>query len=181
MQELDMKEIAIIDALPAYDYEKTILNVGCGFGKMDFHLARMGYRVYATDIKRHSSWQDGELLTFYAADIFDLTSFSVFSASVVICSQVLEHLRDYKKALINLLRLAETRLIITFPYKYSFRHPEHVNFWADEETSEFRCVDEFIELCKPYSVAISKIISKSQDIRKQFAYLTVVDKRQKIR
>ena len=174
MIPLDMKDIAIIDAFPVYDCEKTVLNVGCGTGRIDFHLARMGYQVYATDTKPYETWQNGKRLRFFQADIFDLTSFSGTLTSIVICSQVLEHLGDYKKAVSNLIKLTKVRLIITFPYKKSFRSPDHVNFWDDNS------VQEFIELCKPYFVSISKILTKLRDAeRGQRDYLIIVDKRQK--
>lgn len=172
--ELDMKDIAIIDALPVYNCEKAILNIGCGYGKIDFHLARMGYRIYATDIKHHNTWQDKERLSFHTSNIFDLTSFPISSIPIVICSQVLEHLRDYKKALANLLTLTEIRLIMTFPYKRSFRSPGHVNFWDEEN------IGEFTELCKPYFVSLSKIVTKSKDRASGHRdYLMIIDKRQK--
>ena len=174
MEALHMKDIAIIDALPVYDCEKTILNVGCGEGRIDYHLARMGYQVYATDIKRYESWQDRERLMFSPADIFDLTSFPMDLAPIVICSQMLEHLRDYKKALANLIELAETRLILTFPYKRSFHSPDHVNFWDDDT------MQEFTELCKPYFSSMSKILAKPRDVKTgQRCYLMIIDKRQK--
>lgn len=174
MIPLNMKDIAIIDAFPVYDCEKTVLNVGCGAGGIDFHLARMGYHVFATDIKPCESWQDEERLKFFQADIFDLTSFRISSIPIVICSQVLEHLRDYKKALMNLIELTEIRLILTFPYKRSFYSSDHVNFWDDNS------VQEFIELCRPYFVSISKILTKLKDTKKKHRdYLMIIDKRQK--
>jgi len=174
MEKINMKDIVIIDAFSLYDCKKLVLNVGCGKGRIDYHLAKMGYRVYAIDIKRQNAWKDNKQLTFHLADIFDLSSFPIASAPIVICSQVLEHLKDYRKALANLLKLTEIRLILTVPFKKSFYSPEHVNFWDDNN------VGEFIELCKPYSVSISKIITKPEDIRrKQCDYLIVIDKRQK--
>lgn len=180
MKPLDIRDIAIIDAFPVYDCEKTVLNVGCGEGRIDYHLAKMGYFVYATDIKKHDSWQDKECLRFFLADIFKLTSFSGTNdvsyrtlVPVVICSQVLEHLKGYKKALANLIDLTEIRLIITVPYKRSFNSRSHVNYWDDDT------VQEFHKLCKPYSVAISKILTKSEDTKKGHRnYLIIIDKRQ---
>lgn len=180
MEPLNMKDIAIIDAFPAYDWNKVILEIGCGDGKLDFYLAEMGYHVYATDIKQYESWQDTEHLTFHTANIFDLTNFPISLAPIVICSQVLEHLRDYKKALMNLIKLTEIKLILTFPYKRSFRSPGHVNFWDDRASGKFKDVHEFVELCKPYSVSISKIITKPKDAEtEQRDYLIIIDRRQK--
>ena len=179
--QIDMKDIAIIDAFPVYDYEKVVLEVGCGNGCIDFKLASMGFLVYATDIKKHDTWEGRKNLVFYRSDIFNLASFPVKEASVVICSQVLEHLKNYKHALSNLLHLTTIRLIITVPYRRSFYDPSHCNFWSDEATVEFRDIKELAEPCKPYRTTISKIITKPQDRGKQYAYLIVVDKRQKLR
>jgi len=176
-QPLDMKDIAIIGAFPAYDFGKAILNIGCEDARIDYHLAAMGYRVYATDVERWKTWQEVEGLTFHESDIFDLTSFPVKEAPVVICSQVLEHLKDYKTALSNLLSLTTDRLIITIPHQYAFNHPEHCNYWSDKATAKFKDVKEFAEFCKPYKTTISKIITKPQDAGRQYAYLIVVDKR----
>lgn len=177
LQSLDMKDIAIIAAFSIYGCEKTVLNVGCGDARIDFHLAAMGYRVYATDVERYETWQKRSNLTFHQSNIFDLESFPIKEASVVIASQVLEHLKDYKMALKNLLKLTAARLIMTVPYHRSFNHPEHCNYWSDEAIADFKDIKEFIELCKPHKITISKIITKPQDAGKQFAYLIVVDKR----
>ena len=34
MESLDMKDIAIIDAFPVYDFERRVLSVGCGDGRL---------------------------------------------------------------------------------------------------------------------------------------------------
>jgi len=175
LKPLDIRDISIIDALPVYDCEKIILNIGCGEGRIDRHFARMGYRIFATDIKREESWQDTGPLTFHVADIFDRRSFPTPSAPIVISSQVLEHLKDYKKALINMLLLTEIRLILTVPFRRSFHSPEHLHFWDE------RNVLEFAEICRPYSVAYSQILTKPEDAaRKQCAYLITIDKRQRL-
>jgi len=181
MKPLDMKDIAIIGAFPVYNCEKTVLNVGCGRARIDFHLAIMGYQVYATDIETYETWQETTNLSFHESSILDLESFPIQKASVVIASEVLEHLKDYKTALANLLKLSNARLIMTIPSRHSFHHPSHCNFWDDQAIADFKDIKEFIELCKPYRTTISKIITKPQDAGKQFAYLIVVDKRQKLR
>ncbi len=180
IQPLDKKDISIIDAFPVYAYDKTVLNVGCGPARIDFHLANMGYKVYATDIKKYDTWQDAKNLTFHKSDIFNLGSFPVKNASVVIASEMLEHLKLYKLALENLIRLTSIRLIITIPWRYSFGHPSHCNFWDDKATSYLKDVKEFIKFCSPYKTAISKILTKLKDVGKQYAYLIVMDKRQRI-
>ncbi|KKL44540.1 hypothetical protein LCGC14_2364620, partial [marine sediment metagenome] len=181
---LDMRDIAIIDAFPVHDCQKTVLNVGCGEGRIDYWLAEMYYyKVYATDIKPYDTWNCGNKPTlplfFSKSDIFDLSSFPIQSSPIVICSQVLEHLSGYKTALVHLLALTEVRLIITVPWRHSFNDSEHVNLWGDEAIDRFRNINEFVTLCHPYSTAISKIRTKPEDVEMgQWNYLIVVDKRQ---
>lgn len=193
MKPLDMRDMAIIDAFPTLDVQKMVLNIGCGEGRIDWHLAQSGYRVYGTDIElnrlsKDIYWSPGGSLTFHKSDIFDLSSFPIKSSPIVICSQVLEHLSGYKLALVNLIALTEVRLVITVPYTHSFFSPNHVNFWDDEASEEsfaplpnqrFKDIHEFVTLCQPYSTAISKIRTKPKDIEmEQWNYLIVVDKRQ---
>ena len=171
MKPLDMKDIAIIDAFPAYDCERRVLDVGCGDGRIDFHLAEMGYKIYAFDSKPYDTWRNGESLTFHIENLFKPQDLS--PAPIVICSQVLEHLKEYNGALANLVMLAEIRLIITVPYKFSFSDPGHCNHWTDGN------VDEFKSICHPYAVSISKIRTKPKDAKTdRYNYLIIVDKRQ---
>lgn len=181
MKPLDMKDTAIIDAFPVYDCNKTVLNIGCGDGRIDFHLAKMGYRICAVDTKKYDTWVNSKNLTFHVADIFDLSNIPVETADVVICSQVLEHLNGYKAALVNLLALTGMRLIITIPYRNSFKSPGHRHHWNDREEGRYKDIHEFINLCLPYSVAISKIRTKPKDVgTNKYDYLIIIDKRQNI-
>ena len=188
---LDIRDISIIDALPTYDVQPLILNVGCGNGRIDTWLSQNGYVVHATDYKTKESWAyqrakaGTSSLLFSEADIHDLSSFPVPSAPIVLCSEVLEHLVEWKKALKNLLELTEERLIVTVPWRRSFNDKSpppvgHCNFWNDTATDDFRDIHEFEELCRPYTVSISKIRTKPKDVDlRQRSYLITVDKRQK--
>ena len=171
MKPLDMKDIAIIDAFPVYDCERSVLSVGCGDGRIDFHLAEMGYHIHAVDSKVYDTWADGKNLTFKKADILEPQNLP--SAPIVICSQVLEHIKDYKRALVNLVMIAEIRLIITVPYKHSFNSSDHCNHWDDGTIHKFHA------FCHPYAVTISKIRTKLRDANTfKYNYLIIVDKRQ---
>ena len=184
MKEPDIRDISILDAMPTHECDKVVLNVGCGNGRIDYILHSMGYIVCATDYDKNKSWEESDGLKFYRADIFDLDTFHS-SSPIVVCSEVLEHLENYKVALENLLVLTQVRLIITVPFKKSFNNaappPEgHCNHWDDSQSDEYTDVNEFRSLCKPYSVSISKIRTKPKDVAMgQWAYLIVVDKRQK--
>lgn len=184
MKCLDIRDISIIDALPTYNSKKVVLNVGCGKGRIDFHLSNLGYRVYATDIKNEIEWDDTQNRSFHVSNIFNLESFPIKKAEIVICSQVIEHLPKYKLAVKNLLELTERRLIITVPFKKSFggRLPPpvgHCNFWDWDQHDDFEMILEFQDLCFPFSVSTSKIRTKPRDIKKDSGnFLIIVDKQQ---
>jgi len=187
---IDLKDIAIINSFPVIVNEPVVLNVGCGKGRIDHQIFNMGYKVFAVDKKKHTTWNNKHnkngFLKFCKADIYDLQSFPIKKATIVICSQVLEHLKNYKVAIKNLLELAENRLIITVPFEKSFGGrfappPEgHCNFWSDrKKLFKFKNINEFKKLCKQFSVSISKIRTKREDKNtKKYNYLIVVDKTQ---
>lgn len=191
MKELDIRDIAIIDALPVYDGGEFTLvpvcNVGCGAGRLDWHLAKLGYKVYSTDYEQNPKFPEG--LYWEYANIYEPSSFDLPNYPIVICSEVLEHLANWQMALKNLIAMASIRLIITVPYMHSFDNsapaPEgHCNYWWDGwETHRGESIMEpvtgIVELCKPYATTVSKIRTKPEDVHmKQWDYLIVVDKRQ---
>ncbi len=173
MKPLDIRDIAIMNAFPFH--ERDVLTIGCGEGRLEWYLTNENCLVLATDITNNLSFDDETtpLLKFEILNILN-SEFDISPVSVVICSEVLEHLADYKTALSNLLKLTEVRLIITVPVEMSFCASGHCNFWND------RTVNEFKELCSPYSVSISKIRTKPEDVKAmQWCYLIVVDKNQR--
>lgn len=183
-------DLFIIDLIPKDLEKKIILNVGCGEGRLDFHLKDLGFIVYSTDVKKHQNWEDenGEYgsVKFYISNIYNINSFPLEKAPIVICSEVLEHLRDYKKALRNLLKLTEQILIITVPFEISYNVPYppprgHCNFWSDKKKLIlFKDINEFKTFFHPYKVSISKLRAKPSDIgSKYYTYVILVDKRKK--
>lgn len=125
----------------------------------------------------------GQNPKFEIADVFEMGT--DYSSSVVLCNDVLEHLVNYKEALAKILELTKIRAIITVPFKNSYpaRFPPpkgHCNFWDDTGEGNFKDIREFRSLCYPYFVSITKMRTKPRDVQmKQWAYLIVVDKRQK--
>jgi len=183
MSDLNYKDIAIIDALPVYDHKKTILNVGCGNARIDRYIIGLGYRVFATDMVRDNTWKDNKSLTFHDnVNVFNISTFPIQNSPIVICSEVLEHLSDFKSAFVNLMSLTKTRLIITVPFQKSFNVIDgvspHCNFWSDGKSSQYRDINEFKNMVGCHSISISKIITKQRDYQTgSRAYLIVIDKR----
>jgi len=190
VSKLDIRHISIIDALPAYETKKEVLFVGAGDCKIDLHLLHDGYTVYSTDYEKndvfHNRMKDYfSQLNYSYSNIFDVTTFPIKSCETVVCAEVLEHLVEYKKAFKNLLELTERRLIITIPFEKSFFDPApapegHCNFWSDSGSANFKDIQEFVDMARPYAISIQKIRTKEKDIQmKQFSYLIIIDKNQK--
>lgn len=188
MKELDIRDISIIDALPVYNTNKSILNVGAGEGRLDYHLKKLGYSVISTDINPKSEFSKLDIL-----DDRSVAEYSQIYFDTVICSEVIEHLREYKKALDNLIRLAFTRVIITVPFLHSYNdsRPDpvgHINHWADDDHTikspttfeAYKDINEFKYFARPYACSIMKIRTKPIDVQmKQWDYLIIIDKRQR--
>ena len=172
MPESGMKDISIIDALPLYECPKEIFTVGAGHGLLELYLSqKMNYDVTASDIKKSVKWEPTDNLRFIK---YDILKYKEKLSPIVICSQVLEHIKDYQTAFYNLIDHTKIRLIITFPYKYSFYSPDHINFWDDKS------VEIFKTMAHPYLISISKIKTKPEDKDKnKWDYLLIIDKRQK--
>lgn len=190
MSNLDIRHISIIDSLPVHNTRKEILVVGAGDCKIDLYLLKNGFTVYSTDYEKHDVFHDRmkdyfDELNYHYANIFNPETYPVKTCETVVCAEVLEHLVEYKQAFQNLLTLTERRLIITVPFERSFFDPApppegHCNFWSDTGSIEFKNINEFIEMARPYAISIQKIRTKERDIEmKQYSYLIIIDKNQK--
>jgi len=110
----------IINEVKRYKNKKIkILDVGCGYGIYSFTLSKKGYEVYAIDNskERINFLQKNGLKNARVMDITKLKyKNKVFD--VVICSDVLEHVKNDKKALAELARVLDNkgRLLLTLPY-----------------------------------------------------------------
>jgi len=175
-----LKNLAIVNEIPSA--ARTILVAGCGKGALDEFLISMGYVVYSTDIRDPKNPN----INFFPGDILDLTTYPIRRADCVICSQVLEHIPDWRRATKNLIETARYKLIITVPWKTSFNDPEHVNYWYDgpndRETplyetrhSDYIPIDSFRELARGKEVFIYKTETTRRDIQmREKVYMVVV-------
>lgn len=172
---LDIRDLSIINEFPILYKRNDVLTVGCGKCRMEKALVEMGLDVLATDVDQ----ENDSGIPYQYLDILDPTTFPK-PRGIVICSQVLEHIKEWKTAFANLIRLAEERLIVTVPVGSSFYSEEHVNMWLDPIAVHGSCinVEEFSTEAMPYSVAKRIIITKPEDRGKQYNYVIVVDKNQ---
>jgi SAM-dependent methyltransferase len=103
---------------------KTVLEVGCGEGKLADHLVRHGRRperFIATDISldRQSPEVD-PLIEFQQASAYDLP-FEDGSFDLVICCEVMEHLEDPPRALAEISRVSNRWVIMSSPWEPVWR------------------------------------------------------------
>ncbi|MDR3265119.1 MAG: class I SAM-dependent methyltransferase [Synergistaceae bacterium] len=102
----------------------SVLEVGCGRGFLTQKIKEAGYDVTATDIVLSEQLNDlDSAIKFLNADISALP-FADNTFDTVICTHVLEHVVDFKKAVSELRRVVKKRLIIVVPrqrpYRYTF-------------------------------------------------------------
>jgi 2-polyprenyl-3-methyl-5-hydroxy-6-metoxy-1,4-benzoquinol methylase len=87
-----------------------ILDVGCGVGTIDFYLSKQGYVISGIDIskkaivaaRRNARFFDLKNIKFYLGDINNFKFKSKFD--LILCSEIIEHVLDDKRMLIDLCR-----------------------------------------------------------------------------
>ena len=129
---------------------RTILDVGCGEGIVATVLTKrfpdvryFGCDIHEPSVRLAASAQGGNAM-FLLGDAMRLP-FPARSFELVICSETLEHLRDYKRALAELVRVSAGTVLVTVPHEPFWRFgnilrgkylrsfgntPEHVNHWT---------------------------------------------------
>ncbi|PRQ08639.1 class I SAM-dependent methyltransferase [Enhygromyxa salina] len=103
---------------------KTVLEVGCGEGKLATQLirnARAPSRYLATDVSLDtiSAELDPRIET-QVASIYDLP-FEPGSFDIVVCCEVLEHLEDPARGLAQISRVARERVLLSTPQEPVWR------------------------------------------------------------
>lgn len=114
----------IVSVLDKFCEEKDVLDVGSGVGTVDFYLALKGKDVTGIEIsekavktakKTAKMFNLEDKTKFIRKDFLKYKPKNKFS--FIICSEVLEHLKDDKKAVKKLYKLTKPggRLMITVP------------------------------------------------------------------
>lgn len=105
---------------------KSVLDAACGRGALlrKIRDKHPGLSLHGSDLVEYESD-----FPYTQADLCSLP-FADNSFDTVICTHALEHIRDHKKALGELLRVAGKRLIIVVPRQREYRYtPDlHVHF-----------------------------------------------------
>lgn len=135
--------------------EVSVCDVGCGEGIIDRSLADnfstlkiTGYDLSEEAISYARSFNPSG--KYFVRNVFEEKGDDTFS--LVLCTEVLEHLSEPEKALDILIKITENALIITVPWEPYFclgnfltgnhitrwgNHPEHVNKWTRKSFKEW--------------------------------------------
>ena len=157
-----------------------VLEVGCGEGELSMRLAARGHRVRGCDVSadvideaRGRARSAGLAVEFWQCDIQDLTEQD--AAPLVVCCEVLEHLRDPQAGLERLALLARPWLIVSVPREPLWRAmnmargkylgqlgntPGHLNHWGRGAfLSQLRERFDIVETASPvpWTMALCKV------------------------
>lgn len=112
----------LIEVLEKYIHEKnTILDIGCGAGTVDFYLASQGHKILGVDISEKAV--EACKKSTHALGLEDRLNFKKSNFpkerpskrfNVVICSEVLEHIKNDKKAVEVIFSLLRPGGIVIF-------------------------------------------------------------------
>ena len=132
----------------------TVLDVGCGEGFSTYAIASKlsNAQITAIDVdpfklnyaKRNKVARN---ISYQILDVFKLGQTDT-KYDLVVCNEVLEHLPNYERALVNLTAVTKRHLIISVPnepwfqlanairFKYLSRlgnSPQHINRWSTKQ------------------------------------------------
>lgn len=103
---------------------KTVLEVGCGEGRLATHLLRHASapgRYLATDVSLDAIAADIDPhIETQVASIYELP-FEDRSFDIVVCCEVLEHLEQPERGLAQVSRVARERVLISTPWEPVWR------------------------------------------------------------
>jgi len=114
---------------------KVLVDVGCGRGVLNEYLLRRGVRVdqhICCDINEQYLREAKGVNTIRVLCDAHYTPFREGVADLVICSEVLEHLENPLRTLINIFSFSSRYVLITFPDEkiknaLGFRYLEHIS------------------------------------------------------
>ncbi len=155
-------------------HHKSLLDISCGKGAYLRYWRWKGLRVFGTE-------GDPELVDYNKKQGFDcrqvdldhpyfVLDFLDDCFDVVTCTEVLEHIKNPKEVVEELIRVAKELVIITTPVGQSYASPDHINHWNNYmELSE--------AVLPPCDHTIHEIVTKPEDWpMKQRCFLVVINK-----
>ena len=147
----------------------SAIEVGCGEGYLCKRMAQRGMKVKGCDFSEQIINQAEELnshpmISYFARSIYDMDS-EQFTAPLVVCCEVLEHLEDTRLAMFKLRQLTEKWLILSVPREPLWRilnimrgkyienlgnTPGHIQHWTKNGFLELiQSYFQVVEVCSP--------------------------------
>ena len=106
------------------------LDAGCGRGWLAKQLVGLNCNVTGVDIVKPHGYSERDGYKFVCGTV-DQLPFEDNSFDNVVCSHVLEHVKDFDKSLNELIRVAKNRVVIVIPKQREYRYVAdlHVRFF----------------------------------------------------
>lgn len=154
----------IISVLDKYCKEKEILDIGSGVGTLDFYLASKGVEITGVEISERAFRVTQKSLRLFGLENkihLERSDFFKFKTSrkykFIICSEVMEHLKDDKQALKKIYHLLkpEGLLLLTVPsenapliklglIKNFDKRSGHLRRYSVEKLKKFLKINKFL-------------------------------------
>ena len=134
--------LAKFDHLVSHSEARNVHEVGCGEGKLSIRMASNGADVRGSDFSsqiieeaRDNATAAGVVVPFKVASIYDLDP-NVDAASLIVSSEVLEHLEHPEQGLDMLAALADPWLLVSVPREPVWRalnmaRAKYLNTWGN--------------------------------------------------
>jgi len=158
----------------------TVCDAGCGVGSLSIPLAKMGAKVFASDISEKMIHEAKERIgaednpVFAVSDLEDITG----NYDVVICLDVLIHYpTDQALAMLtHLAKLAKNRLIISFaPQNLFYELLKKIGSFFPGASKTTRAYLHQERVIKNHLQSLGFHIERSEFIASQFYFATVFD------
>lgn len=170
----------LIDVLDRYlPKNPRVLDVGCGVGTIDFFISKKVKSVLGIDISEHSIKLAGENskllllknLNYKSIDLISLRTIKKFD--VVICSEVLEHLKRDIQTVQKIYRLLKPggTLIVSVPLRTAPLYKLGILKKFDKRVGHLRrySVEGLVEILKKARFGIKKV-EKTEGVFRNFLF-----------
>lgn len=152
---------SILNTLNKYKFE-SFIDIGGAEGYTAYLVQKLfGAKVMITDLSEASCRRSKEIFSIEAlpCDIHDLP-FKDEEFEVVLCSETLEHVTDYKKATDELLRITKKLLVITVPHESPEQVEENIRNHEPHGHIHYFDTNSFNYLLeKGYEISTEKTLS----------------------
>lgn len=181
VKHIHLRRLEIISELVGYDDKELVLDCGCGEGHLLQRLSGVKFGVDRSDIALERARVRNPSARFSSADITQLPFEDGFFG-IVTCSEVLEHVPDYRNAISEILRVTKPggRMIISVPNErnwtigrlFMLRFPpkieDHVNNFKREDLAEAFGFEPkrtiYVPLSLTYQLALTQIFEFEKPI-----------------